>query len=293
MSPRPTGWPTQGGSYDDPVESTESTDDVVQRIRGYFDTEVESEWLRLEQTPAGRVSFEIHRRLMAAHVRPGMSVLEVGAGPGRFTRELAAIGARVTVTDLSSQQLAANEQRARAEGFDAAVAAWLPLDVRDVSGFDDASFDVVLAYGGPLSYVFDHAEDALRGLLRITRPEGAVLGSVMSLLGAWRHFLPAVVELTDEDTDHILATGDLRRAQPDGHVAQMYRASDVRALIERAGATTLALSASNWASLDHPEATALVEESPGRWQRFLDQEARACAEPGALDGGTHILFACR
>jgi hypothetical protein len=115
----------------------------------------------------------------------------------------------------------------------------------------------------------------------------------MSLLGAWRHFLPAVLELTDEDNDHILATGDLRRAQPDGHVAQMYRASDVRALIERAGATTLALSASNWASLDHPEATALVEQSPRRWQRFLDHEARACAEPGALDGGTHILFACR
>jgi SAM-dependent methyltransferase len=280
-------------SYDDPVESTESTDDAVERIRSYFDAEVESEWLRLEQTSAGRVSFEVHRRLLAGHVRPGMSVLEIGAGPGRFTRELAAIGARVTVTDLSAPQLAANEQRARAEGFDAAVAAWLPLDVRDVSGFDDASFDVVLAFGGPLSYVFDHAEDALRDLLRITRPDGVVLGSVMSLLGAWRHFLPAVLELTDEDHDHILATGDLRRAQPDGHVAQLYRASDVRALIERAGATTLALSASNWASLDHPEATALVEESPSRWQRFLDQEARACAEPGALDGGTHILFACR
>jgi 16S rRNA A1518/A1519 N6-dimethyltransferase RsmA/KsgA/DIM1 with predicted DNA glycosylase/AP lyase activity len=32
------------------------------------------------------VSFEIHRRFAADHVRPGMSVLEVGAGPGRFTR---------------------------------------------------------------------------------------------------------------------------------------------------------------------------------------------------------------
>jgi SAM-dependent methyltransferase len=197
------------------------------------------------------------------------------------------------VTDISARQLEANEQRARAEGFEASVDAWVQLDVRDVSRFDDSCFDLVLAYGGPLSYVFDHAEDALRGLLRITAPQGVILGSVMSLLGAWRHFLPAVLELPYDDNDHILATGDLRRSQPDGHVCQMYRASDVRDLIERAGATTLALSASNWASLDHPEATAALAQSPRRWQQFLDHEALACAEPGALDGGTHILFACR
>ena len=271
----------------------ESTDEAVERVRGYFDAEVETEWLRLEQTPAGRVSFEIHRRFMATHVRPGVSVLEVGAGPGRFTRELAARGARITVTDISARQLEANRERARAEGFASSIADWQELDVRDVSRFEDNAFDLVVAYGGPLSYVFDHAEESLRGLLRITTPNGAVLGSVMSLLGAWRHFLPAVLDLTDEDNDHMLATGDLRRAQPDGHVCQMYRASDVRDLIESAGATTLALSASNWASLDHPAATALLEESPRRWQRFLDHEAAACTESGALDGGTHILFACR
>lgn len=271
----------------------ESTDEAVNRIRSYFDAEVEAEWLRLEQTPAGRVSFEIHRRFLASYIRAGMSVLEVGAGPGRFTRELAAQGARVTVTDISAAQLEANRQRASAEGFASSVDDWQLLDVRDAGRFEDAHFDMVLAFGGPLSYVFDHAEEALRDLLRITTPEGAVLGSAMSLLGAWRHFLPAVLELTDEDNDHILSTGDLRRAQPDGHVCQLYRAADLRGLIERAGATTLAMSASNWASLDHPEATALLEESPSRWGRFLDHEAIACAEPGALDGGTHILFACR
>jgi SAM-dependent methyltransferase len=271
----------------------ESTDAAVDRVRGYFDAEVDGEWLRLEQTPAGRVSFEVHRRFLADHVRAGESVLEVGAGPGRFTRELAALGARVTVTDISQPQLEANRQRAVAEGYADAVVDWRLLDVRDVRGLDDGSFDVVVAYGGPLSYVFDHAEEALRGLLRITASEGVVVGSVMSLLGAWRHFLPAVLELSDEDNEHILATGDLRRSQPDGHVCQLYRACDLRGLIERAGATTLALSASNWASLDHPEAIARVEASPSRWQRFLHHEVLACREPGALDGGTHLLFACR
>jgi hypothetical protein len=30
-----------------------------------------------------------------------------------------------------------------------------------------------------------------------------------------------------------------------------------------------------------------------RWRRFLEHEIAACAEPGARDGGTHILFAVR
>ena len=211
----------------------------------------------------------------------------------RLLRSQPAVSSDPDDDDHSAQQLEANRQRAQTEGFDSAVDHWQQLDVRDVSRFNDASFDLVLAFGGPLSYVFDHAEEALCGLLRITAPDGAVLGSVMSLLGAWRHFLPAVLELSEHDNDHILATGDLRRAQPDGHVCQMYRAADLRHLIELAGASALALSASNWASLDHPEATALLEGSPGRWERFLDHETAACAEPGALDGGTHILFACR
>jgi 2-polyprenyl-3-methyl-5-hydroxy-6-metoxy-1,4-benzoquinol methylase len=271
----------------------ESTDEAVHRVRGYFDAMVEEEWQRLGDTPAGRVSFEVHRRFLTGYVQAGMRVLEVGAGPGRFTRELARLGARITVTDLSEAQLAANRRRADSEGFGSAVDEWRVMDVRDASRYGDASFDAVIVVGGPLSYVFDHAEEALRGLLRVTQPTGAVIGSVMSLLGAWRHFLPAVLELSDDDNEHILTTGDLRRSQPDGHVCQLYRASDLHQLIEGTGAAVLAMSASNWASLDHVDEVTALEQSPARWERFLDHEVAACAEPGAWDGGTHLLFACR
>ena len=271
----------------------ESTDRAVQRVRNYFDDMVEEEWQRLADTPAGRVSFEIHRRFLEGYIEPGMRVLEIGAGPGRFTRELAGFGGRITVSDLSEGQLSANRQRAETQGFASAVDDWLVLDIRDVSAFEDGSFDAVVAFGGPLSYVFDHADDALRGLLRITRPNGVLLGSVMSLLGAWRHFLPAVLDLSDDDNDQILLTGDLRASQPEGHVCQMYRSSELGQLIARSGASVLKLSASNWASLDHPAELAVLEGQPERWAKFLDHEARACAQPGALDGGTHLLFACR
>ncbi|MEV1173244.1 hypothetical protein [Nonomuraea sp. NPDC049784] len=151
-----------------------------------------------------------------------------------------------------------------------------------------------------LSYTFEHAEEAMRGLLRITRPGGLVVGSVMSLLGAWRHFLPGVVKVAEtigEDAnDRILRTGDLRHESGQGidtHVCQMFRYRDLAALVRAADAEIVAASASNWASLGDLDALAVLEADPSRWARFLEHEVAACQEPGCLDGGTHILFAAR
>ena len=58
--------------------------------------------------------------------------------------------------------------------------------VTESARFADGEFDVVVAYGGPLSYAFEQVDEALTGLFRIVRPGGMVVASVMSLLGTWR-----------------------------------------------------------------------------------------------------------
>jgi SAM-dependent methyltransferase len=272
--------------------------DRVDQIRDFFDEYAHSEWLRLEADPGGRVSLEVHRRFLGRFVRPGDRVLEIGAGPGRFTIQLAQLGAQVVVTDVSAGQLALNEQYVGDAGVASSVIERRLLDVRDAATtFDAASFDLVVAYGGPLSYVFEDATDALAGLLRVVRPGREVVGSVMSTLGAWRALLPAVEEeaqtFGDDAMHAVLVTGDLRPTQQTGHVAQMYRWSQWRDLVVAAGGEAFAASASNWASLGHEETIEQIAADPRRWALFLDQEVDACAEVGALDGGTHLLFAAR
>ena len=61
-------------------------------------------------------------------------------------------------------------------GCEHRIVARVALDITDLSRFPDRSFD-----GGPLSYVFDRADDALAEMLRVTRPGGYVLLSVSSL----------------------------------------------------------------------------------------------------------------
>lgn len=272
-----------------------SNEDESDATRRYYDELADEEWDRLTSDVAGRVSFEVHRRFLARFVRPGDRVLEIGAGPGRFTIELAALGAGLVVTDLSPVQLDLNRAHVAETDAEDAVEDRLVLDVRDVRRFADGEFDVVVAFGGPLSYAFDDAEDALRGLLRITRSDGFVVGSVMSTLGTWRHALAGVLGVAErygEDAnDRVLATGDMRELTGLGHVCRMFRARQLRELISAAGGNEVAMSASNWASLADPTALASLEPDRDRWNHFLANEVSACAEPGALDGGTHILFA--
>ncbi|WP_448059058.1 class I SAM-dependent methyltransferase [Cellulomonas hominis] len=263
--------------------------------RAYYDQFGDAEWNRLAGDVAGRVSLEVHKRFLTRFVRPGVRVLEVGAGPGRFTTELAALGATAVVTDFSPVQLELNERYVGSTEAEAAVERRELLDVCDVSRFADGEFDAVLAYGGPLSYAFEETEAALRGLLRVTARGGVLVGSVMSMLGTWRYQLPGVVRAAaafgEESNDRVLATGDLRHLAGSAHVCQMFRAHGFADLVSAAGGRTLAMSASNWASLGDPGTLADLEMDPDRWARFLDHEVAACAEPGAADGGTHILFA--
>ncbi|HLL70063.1 MAG TPA: class I SAM-dependent methyltransferase [Pyrinomonadaceae bacterium] len=266
-------------------------------IGDYFDNYGEREWARLEADAESRVSFHLHRAFLEEYVRAGDEVLEAGAGPGRFTIELARLGARVTVGDLSPVQLESNRARVEAAGHKGAVVARKVLDIVNLSEFAPETFDAVVAYGGPLSYVLERADDALAELLRVTKPQGHVLLSVMSLTGATRKYLPGILkwarERSLEEVEYVLGTGDQVGEIGAGHVCHMYRWAEFEALLKRHSCTIVAASAANFLSLNHGEALRETESDPVLWEKFLRWEMEACRQPGALDGGTHIIAVVR
>lgn len=287
------GWGTHSAG---PKYDAQMSFEDREAIRAYYDEMGDAEWHRLEETQRGRVSLEVHRRFLARFIRPNSRVLEVGAGPGRFTLQLAALGASVAVTDISSVQLDLHRQHVSETPTEQGVESRELLDVCDTSRISNDSFDAVVAFGGPLSYAFEHTDDALVGLFRVTKPGGVVLASVMSLLGSWRYFLRGVIEDTqrmgEAANELVLTTGDLRHFGGK-HVCQMFRSSDIEVLVRRCGGALVEMSASNWASLADEDVVSQLEGDDDRWATFLDHEVAACAEPGAVDGGTHILFAAR
>lgn len=66
---------------------------------------------------------------------------------------------------------------------------------------------------------------------------------------------------------------------------------DVAEMIAASPCRLLAASASNAVSLADPGTVGHLADDPQLWQRLLNREEELAAEPGMLDGGTHILFA--
>ena len=76
------------------------TDDPLS-VSAYFDELGVAEWDRFEPTLGDRVSLKLQTEALERVVPRGARVLEVGAGPGRFTEMLHRLGCEIVVSDLS------------------------------------------------------------------------------------------------------------------------------------------------------------------------------------------------
>lgn len=102
-------------------------------------------------------------------LRPGMSVLDVGCGPGTITVDLAGLVAPGEVLGVDRAEAVLDE--ARAAGAEVANARFEVADIMALPYADD-TFDVVHAH-----QVLQHLGDpvgALREMRRVTRPGGVV-----------------------------------------------------------------------------------------------------------------------
>lgn len=267
-------------------------------ISSHFDRYGAREWDRLTATPLDEINLHIHLHILRQYVSSGMRVLEIGAGAGRFTQALAEIGARVVVGDISPTQVALNRKYAARFGFAQAVDSWHEVDICDLSRFADASFDCVIAYGGPFSYVLDQRDLALRECLRVLRPGGRLLASVMLQWGSARRSLDGVLNLPPEVNQRVIRTGDLTgETIPDrsGHFMHMFRAAEVRDWLSAKGLKILSLSASGVLASgvlvpDWEDALRTIRQNETQWNELLRMEREASAEPGCLDMGTHLIF---
>jgi len=265
----------------------------------YYDEYGESEWERLDRDLYGELEHDETWHYLDRHLPESGRVLDVGGGAGRYSVELAERGYEVTLVDPSAEQVALARENAAEHGVADAVTARTG-DVRDLDAEAD-SFDATLCLGGPLSHVLDSGErrTAAAELRRVTAPGGPVFVSVMGRLAALQtiarmagrvdpeadetELLPRLARTGDYDAD-LLDAFDL---DPSGPPMHLFRAAELRELLQRAGLTVHTLTGlESVASQRRDEFDALEDDHR---EAIRGAVASLRGDPGVADLSGHML----
>jgi len=117
------------------------------------------------ESPAGKLRWARRVKMLSSHLKPGMTVLELGCGTGSFTRELARSGADIVAIDVSPELLEIAKLNCSVPNVRFQIQNAYSLS------YSEAVFDSVVG-----SSVLHHLEieEALRGVYRVLKPEGTI-----------------------------------------------------------------------------------------------------------------------
>ena len=132
-------------------------------------SDVAAQWIAWARAP-GHDAFWAYRKGLVDFIGEGSGrALEVGCGEGRVSRELKALGYHVTATDAVAAMVEAAREASSADDYHVAGLSDLP--------FDDASFDLVMAYNVLMDV--EDVPSAAHEIRRVLKPEGTLFVSLV------------------------------------------------------------------------------------------------------------------
>ena len=115
--------------------------------------------------PAGKLRWARRVKMIGSHLKPGMTILELGCGAGYFTKELARSGAEIMAVDLSADLLEIAKANCPASN--------VRYEIQDACAltYSNAAFDSVVG-----SSILHHLEiePALREIRRVLKAGGTI-----------------------------------------------------------------------------------------------------------------------
>ncbi|QUL52324.1 class I SAM-dependent methyltransferase [Paenibacillus tritici] len=265
--------------------------------RTRYDNYGDREWTRLEKDGHGELLYQVHLDILKRYIKLTDKVLEIGAGSGRYTKDLVPMCAELTVADLSSHQIEFNKSKMCELSLIDRIQAYHVLDVLDMSVFEDASFDVVVCIGGVINYLLDKEKDGIEEILRVLKPDGVLIVGSMSFIGASLHYLEGIRYEKDlfglEATRWIMDTGvqdEEHYPVESKHYVHMMRSSEMDALFAHFPVTVQERSSAGLFTQAGDSALDNARNDKEFWKLIVEKEIAFTKLPGTLDCGMNLIY---
>ncbi|MGM9652421.1 MAG: class I SAM-dependent methyltransferase [Eubacteriales bacterium] len=194
-------------------------------LRGYYEHYDEDARLTSRH---GSVEFLTTVSYIEKYLKPGMRILEIGAGSGRYSHYFARKGYTVDAVELMECNISVFRDRTE-DGENVSI---IQGDAVDLRGISSGQYDITLLLG-PMYHLFAESErlSAISEALRVTKPGGIVFAAYCLNEATVIQFGFQKGMIRQEPYRHLIDPVTFRCAAEPSEVFALWRREDIDALM--------------------------------------------------------------
>ena len=236
----------------------------------------------------GSVEFLTTMRYIDKYLRPGMRILEVGAATGRYSHTLARRGFRVDAVELVQHNVDIFNSLTQ-PGEEITIRQG---DARDLSCFDDETYDIVLLLG-PMYHLFTEEDQrkALSESLRVLKQGGVLFAAYCGNDATMVNYCFGQEMLKQEHYQRLVDMETFKAIADPAETFVLYRREDVEALMAAYPVTRLHFVGSDMFTNYMREAVDNMDDE--FFSLFLRYHFATCERSDLVGASHHFLDICR
>ena len=232
----------------------------------------------------GSVEFLTTMRYIEKYLWPGMCILEVGAGTGRYSHTLAQMGYQVDAVELVQHNIDIFKEKTL-PGEPVTIRQG---DARDLSVFAEDTFDMTLVLG-PMYHLFTEADQkrALAEAIRVTKPGGVIFAAYCGNEATMVQYCFGRGMLREEKYQRLVDMTTFKASADPAELFVLYRKEEIDALMADFPVTRLHYVGVDMATNYMRAAIDEMEEE--LFELYLRYHFSICERADCVGASHHIL----
>ena len=269
----------------------------IERIAQYYDENAQEEYLRLEKSPLQQSEFILTTDLLDEYIPQNSIVLDIGAGPGRYSEYLIThSNCKLGLVDLSEKSLENFRERLSNE-YQNKVIFTQKASVTNLKFVADESFEHVLLMG-PLYHLQTEPErkQAIKEARRVLRTGGYIFTSFISPYHVIPRFLGEAFSLIGnrELINDVINEGLIESKLVSGFIDHFrYWPDQAKVMMENAGFQTIRMRNMEGVGTFFREKQAEVLTSKEKLEAWFYILRITCENKDLLGATIHFLYVGR